>query len=215
MREIIRPVFSIDGLGFRTQFTEARLMSPKEVAASIRTEGTTFPTQFEGHWFICGDCSSAFYERVLTASAQEVMVEYRLQQTPDGAEFLLITHQVDSLQHRFLLPLLATRTPEFVKAIDRGVAGFSFGNNGAGEAALLGDTAIKNFAERVLAGYETPTTEQVSALSEGLPEALRVFFEPSLVQSMVEGCSVVEVSLSVLVEGIAPAEIPSARSHLQ
>lgn len=214
MREIIRPIISIDGLGFRAQFTQARLMSPEEVAANIRTEGTTFPAQFEGHWFICGDCSSAFYARVLKASSREVMVEYRLQQTSDGAEFLLITHQVDSLQHRFLLPLLASRTPEFVKAIDRGMAGFSFGNNGAGEAALLGDTAIKNFAERVLAGYESPTAAQVSALSEAMPEALRGFFEPSLVPSMVEGCSITEVSLSVVVEGIAPAEIAGVRNRL-
>lgn len=212
MQEIIRPILSITGPGYRAQFTEARLMSPSEVARNIRTEGSSFTKRFEGHWFVCGDCSSAFYQRLLNAPAQEVLCEYRTQRTSDGAQLLVITHQVDDLQHRFVLPLWASRTTEFVRAIDQGLAGFSFGNNGSEEAALLGDTPLRNFAQEVLAGYQPPTAAQAAALSQGMPETLQLFGEPTAVPSLIAGRAVIEVSLSALVEGITPA-VSTAVKH--
>lgn len=202
MQNIIRPVISIVGPGYRAQFTEARLMSPQEVSANIHAAGTTSPARFNGHWFICGDCSTEFFEQVVNASANEVAVEYRMSRNSRGAEFLVITHQFESLQHRFLLPLWASRVPDFIEAIDRGVAGFSFGNNGSEEAALLGDEPMKDFAIQVLAGHQAPTAEQATALVEAMPEAVQLFSAPNTVPSIVEGREVSEVSLSVLIQGI-------------
>lgn len=111
-----------------------RIMSPAEVIESANESETAELAGFDSAWSLCGDTSSEMFKLVQTGEA----VAMRFTVFGHGNQlYLVITHQIRSLQHRFILPMYEAAVHEFLAHAVKKTIWFSFGDNGKNEAVVL------------------------------------------------------------------------------
>lgn len=118
-------------------FTPATLLSPGDVQTAVAKEAASFPKGVQGSWYLCGDVSKEMYSLLADQTRQELSQRVFAIETPVGAQYGVVCHQVLAHMHRFLLPLYEPRVGDFLLAMKTGRLGFQLGHEGSEEGAML------------------------------------------------------------------------------
>jgi hypothetical protein len=118
-------------------FSPATLWSPGEVQTAIAQEPLDLRKKFKGSWYLCGDISNEMFKVLAEESRQELALRVFGIETPVGARYGIVCHQIRSHVHRFLLPLYEPRVGDFLLAMRGGRLGIQLGREGSEHAAML------------------------------------------------------------------------------
>lgn len=154
----------------------ARLMSPEEVSHVFAGRGQKTPPELVDRWSLCGDTSAAMFDRVGVKSAERMMTRLSTFVSSRGGGYLVLTNQVLTRQHRFLLPLWEPRAHDAVKALHREELAFMLGRNGGGEGMVFFSNLTPNEVEPVLqqcATHDVMTSMSLFAEFPLVVESLR------------------------------------------
>ena len=201
------PIYEIQKTSHRAQYTVGRLMSPEQVDQA--TQGYDYLTRqrLRGHWSLCGDCSQEMFDNI--AQLRNVALRHSLGvfQRNDGTKFLVVTHQLGSAQHRFLVPMWDPRVPDFLDAVSSGRYSISLARKGDTQAVVLSLTADAPFALelRKHLNMSMPEPQQLHALLRAMPEWMETAAEPEHFPNLMEGAAVTDVSLSIVCDAMLPS----------
>ncbi|MBS0474717.1 MAG: hypothetical protein JSR28_06165 [Proteobacteria bacterium] len=189
-----------------TQFALARVMSPAEVAQAVQNHPPEAREALVGRWMVCGDLTVDAFDRWQQRGGANLPWRFSGFTSTDGVHYVVITHQLDDYQHRFMLPTWNRSVRDWVQAADAGESyGFMFGRGG-GEAALVvfGRGSRGMFEPtRQFIKLEGPETRR-RAIAE-LPTALSMLGRCDAIPSIVSGFDVTRVSVSVALP-VSPME---------
>lgn len=118
-------------------FSAASLLSPGDVQAAVAKDLPGFCREVQGSWYLCGDVSDGMYERLVEQTSRDIAFRVSGIQTPVGAKYGIVSHQLGGHVHRFLLPLYEPRMGDFLLAVQKGRLAFQLGRHGSEEAVLL------------------------------------------------------------------------------
>jgi hypothetical protein len=118
-------------------FSPATLWSPGQVQTAIANEPPELRTKFQGSWYLCGDVSNEMYSLLAGSTRPELALRVFGIETPLGARYGILCHQIRGHVHRFLLPLYEPRVGDFLLAMRGGRLGIQLGRDGSEQAAML------------------------------------------------------------------------------
>jgi hypothetical protein len=180
----------------RSLVHSARLMDPDEVAQSLAGR-TVEAERIGGHWFLCGDVSNRFYE---LAKVHRGLISYRLSgfRASSGLGYGLITHQLEDIQHRFVLPLYETRTAKCLREASAQPLAFSLGHDATNQAVIQMPPTMAPALGPLLAMHVPLTRATALQALDEFPLVVSAASQLDRVLSVLPGLTVREVSMSVL-----------------
>jgi hypothetical protein len=178
-------------------FFPATLMSPGDVQTAVAQEPLAFRKQVQGSWYLCGDISEEMYSVLAEQSRQELALRVFGVETPVGARYGIVCHQIRSYVHRFLLPLYEPRVGDFLLAMRGGRVGIQLGRDGSEQAAML-TAQVPLEPELVpLVNLATPLPRELARFAIGeLPAVIAEMSQPTEFKVGREPAH--EVSLSIV-----------------
>lgn len=191
--------------------TPARLMAPDEVCISLGDRAGD-AQRAAGRWFLCGDVTGHFFQ---LAQALDEQLTMRLSafHSPDHLPYGVITHQVEALQHRFLLPLYEERVALCLRRSVQEPLAFSLGENQSDQAFIQMPPAMPSVWQRMLALHAPLTRASAQQAVDEFPKAVAEACELDLVPTLLEGYEVRAVSVSVLLPVQAVAMVARGKSR--
>lgn len=187
---------AVDSL--RSLVTEGRLMSPPQVTEAFAVRGDVLPPELKGHWSLCGDAPAALFDAIQAPSPSRLMLRLSVFTTPLGGAYLVLTHQLVSSQHRFLLPLWDVRTREGIRALRDGRLRFMLARQCEGLALVLSSSFKSEEIEPVFAYAVPEDPEQLLALVQEMPMVVHTMRQLQAIPSCGRPGPIKEVGLSVL-----------------
>ncbi len=104
----------------RSFISEGRLMSPREVRDSFSSRGETVPAAFEGHWSLCGEMTVGMFDDAMASKDMWMAATASTFISTNRGLYAVFSHQLQSRQHRFLLPLWDLEVLQGVRAMHEG-----------------------------------------------------------------------------------------------
>lgn len=182
------------------RFSLARVMSPTEVRMATRERAVESQDALAGRWMVCGDLRAEAFDRMTARGGADLPWRLSGFTSTEGMHYAVITHQLDDIQHRFLLPVWSNPVRDFFRAAGAGERyGFMFGRDG-GDAAfvVLGQAPRKAFGG-VQKFFLSADKEAAQRGMAELPWALGALGRLDSIPSIVPGHDVRGVSVSVAV----------------
>ncbi|WP_233864676.1 hypothetical protein [Paraburkholderia adhaesiva] len=190
----------IDGMGVLGRHGDAtvypaRLMAPDEVMAVVgdrqdRSAGL-------GGWFLCGDVSLPMFSRLL-AGTPRLGFTCCMMTGGLAGNYAVMAIQLDSYQHRFLLPLFEQPVAEFIRSLREGPLQLSLGDAGGDNAAITSVTFPQKLhapvANLLQSGVDIDDRDTLSSWKDVVGEVCNL----SMLPSLVDGRSVDDLSVSVM-----------------
>ena len=192
-------ILDIQKTGHRAQYTVGRLMSPKEVEEATEDYDHQTRQRVRGHWLLCGDCSQEMFDNI--AQLRNVALRHSLGvfQRNDGTKFLVVTHQLGSAQHRFLVPMWDPRVPDFLDAVSSGRYSISLARKGDTQAVVLSSDADAPLAIELRKHLmPMPDAQQLQSLLRALPQFMETVATPEEFPNLQEGLAITDVSVSIV-----------------
>lgn len=113
----------------------ARIMDTSELTAALGTKPGLQKMLASAGWCICGDVSRQMFD-ALSQLGEAPLTRLTGFAGSVGGNYAVITHQVRTSQHRFLLPLYDRKAEGFLRSLKHGILQVSLGRQGQ-EAALM------------------------------------------------------------------------------
>lgn len=178
-------------------FSPAALLSPGDVQTAIADAPAEMRRKFQGSWYLCGDVSKEMYALLAGRARSELALRVFGVETPVGARYGILCHQLRSHVHRFLLPLYEPRVGDFLLALGGGRLGIQLGCDGSEQAAML-TTGVPVEPELFpLVALASPLRPELARRVIGeLPAVIAEMSEPTCLPAGPEPAS--SVSLSVV-----------------
>ena len=195
------------GPGQRARLFPATIMSPDEVQVGMPSQQQSVAEQLRGHWMLCGDVDHRMFELLISSKVYQVGHRASAFTSPSGSGYALFTHQIDSHQHRYVLPLWCERVRRYLDALQQAPYAFMLGDEGKSAGWVLPGlvTADELAPLRELCQTQPPMSEELLA---ELPKAVVVLSAPDAIPSVLAHARVEAVSLSVVVPRM-PGELGS------
>jgi len=195
IQDIARKLMELHVAGLRI----GRIMSTEEVAAAANERSTANLVLAEKAWSVCGDVSSSMF-RALQGSQGPA---FRVTVFGSGRDvYLVLTHQVFSLQHRFVLPLYDRKVQELLAHAMNRPIWFSFS---AGEQGfILRSYRHEHELRPVLAMTPKLDMRERDAAMNKLLDAMPELAHPARIPSCLRGHVVTAVSATLIApEGLS------------
>jgi hypothetical protein len=203
---------SVDPL--RSFVQEARLVAPHEVTEMLIRRGQFVPPELRGYWCLCGDMTDAMFDEVKASEPSKLALRLSSFTTTHGGCYLVLTHQISSRQHRFVLPLWDSGVLAGVKAMASGTLKFMLAQQ-TGERAVVFSSEFKRHEVEPVLAYETPDdTEQLLALFAEMPMVVETLRQLQAVPTCGRPGPIQEAALSVVIPVQAALSlVRGTRSH--
>lgn len=195
----IKPIaFDPARVGQSKYISVGRLMSPPEVESATRDRGAMEKEWVKDRWILCGDMHESMFDALDVDSGSNLPSRISVFDSPGENKYLVLTHQYQNHQHRFLLPLWDPSIARFIHAMDKGSLGFLLGRNGQSRALLV--PGIQSAAElKVLQDFCTkPAPDRLAFMLGEMPLAMVTIAQLEAIPRLVDTEEVTEVSVSVL-----------------
>jgi hypothetical protein len=186
----------------KTSQTFARLMQPKEVNEAIKYYPPEVRIRVGGHWILCGDVSSQMFQLLKKGSSDFYPARLSGFTTDNGNRYAVVTHQIDTHQHRFVLCLSDPPVREFMAATAKDKVSFMLGDDNQPDALVL-ESPFKpsQFVPLLATSHSWSVEARKEALLE-LPLVHAVMANPLQVPTLIPGIPVREVNVSLLLPSI-------------
>jgi hypothetical protein len=111
-----------------------RLMSPSEVkAATTNHPGLPRPL---GGWYLCGDASARIVDAIVRNEG-DAAIRLTAYVGPSGGHYMVLTHQLASSQHRFLLPQYEPPVELYLRSLESQPVQVMLGRQGEDDSVML------------------------------------------------------------------------------
>ncbi|MGY2490190.1 hypothetical protein [Cupriavidus sp. CP313] len=114
----------------------ARIMAPTELTEALAEKLQLQQLLANAGWCICGDMSSRMFD-ALSQLSEAPPIRFTGFAGSRGGNYAAITHQVQSCQHRFLLPLYDEKVGGFLRSLEESLFQVSLGRQGQENALVL------------------------------------------------------------------------------
>jgi hypothetical protein len=188
---------------FPTSHYFARLISPPEVAEATLKQPLEVREKTNGHWVLSGDVTEPIFGLLKAAQRKNVGTRITGFTSSGGFSYLVLTHQVERSQHRFLLSLSDPAVRTLLESISAdGKLTFLLGKDD-GEDALLLENPWKASAFLPVLAMAPPAGFEVQrAAMKELPDVQDLMGRPNQVPTILQRYAVKEVSVSMLLPSI-------------
>ena len=194
-----------------TLFAPARLMSPAEVKNAIRDRDAREIDSIGARWMICGDIKASTFDALKARGSSPIPFRLSAFKSTFGNAYVVMTHQVDNHQHRFVLSLQDPDVRSFIDAAARQPHGFMLGRAGGRDALVIpglsGPAAFSPLRALFTAADEG---DAARCLAE-LPIVMTTLGRCDAIPSFESGHTVSEVSVSVLVPLTIVDDVPASQ----
>lgn len=179
-----------------------RILSPEQMQAGGCDLETIALARSDNAWTLCGDVSAQMFEALKSAKSP-TSIAYRVTVLGERKQqYLVLTHQVGSMQHRFVLPLYESAVQEFLAHAVRQRVWFALANNGGDDAMILRANDHHRDLKPVLAMAKKLNSDEKDAALLGLLDAALELSRPACIPSCLDGYRVTAVSTTLIaVEG--------------
>jgi len=197
IQDIARKLMKLHVAGLRI----GRIMSTEEVVAAAHERSTANLVSAEKAWSVCGDVSSLMF-RALKGSHGPA---FRVTVFGNGRDvYLVMTHQVLSLQHRFVLPLYDRKVQELLAHAMKRPIWFSFGDDAGEQGFIVRSHTHAHELRPVLAMAPNLDMRERDAAMNKLLDAMPELAHPARIPSCVRGQVVTHVSTTLIApEGLS------------
>jgi len=199
-------------LTHQTRIFPARIMKPSEVASATRGQPPEVIAGIRGRWMLCGDVARPTFEAMRAADRGELGFRLSAFESPSGNVYCVMTHQVGSHQHRYLLPLWDGPALACIRGMTVGRHGFMLGCAGDKDALVLPSVAPRSDFKPLLAMARSAPDMPESELVSEMPLALGIFARLDAMPSFWPNVEVDTLSVS-LVTPTALLEMPEDAVH--
>ena len=199
-------ILDIQKTGHRAQYTVGRLMSPEEVEQATEGHDPLKRRRVRGHWLLCGNCSQEMFDDIARQGEAALRYSLGVSQRGDDTKFLVLTHQLENAQHRFLVPLCDPRVPDFLNALSQGRITIALARKGDTQAVVLSLTADAPFALELRKHLDiyVPDPQRLQALLRAMPQWMETAAEPEQFPNLMEGLAITDVSVSIVFDAMLP-----------
>lgn len=162
-------------LTHQTRIFPARIMTPSDVASATRGQPAEVIVTIRGRWMLCGDVARPTFEMLKAAQDGEIGFRLSAFESPSGSMYCVMTHQVRSHQHRYLLPMWDRQVLACIRGMAAGHHGFMLGCAGETNALVLrGVVPCDDFKPLLEMARCAPETAESELVTE-MPLALGIF----------------------------------------
>lgn len=134
----------------------AILQSPQEVTESFARLGLPVPSELKGYWNLCGHLDAATFDEVAGMEPTNPASQVTVLSTHAGGTYLVLTHQILTRQHRFVLPIWDAGVKLGVKALHEQRVRFMLARE-SGDVALVLPTLVNVSEIDDLLNYQGPS----------------------------------------------------------
>jgi hypothetical protein len=188
---------STDCQDIATLFT-GRVMDPNQVEEATTSYPGNAAAALQGRWFLCGDVRQDLFERIAELGKLSMPLRVSGFTSPAGATYAVLSHQIDTMCHRFLLPLFEPRVLALFTAVESQPSGFMLGCNGTEKAAVLNSHIDRKVCRPLLSLARPLSSAMLSNAIAELPLVIASIRSPERVPSIWPGVSIETVSVSVI-----------------
>lgn len=186
-------LISLRLLGVRT----GRIMTLEQVIAAASAELVEL-AHSDNCRALCGDVSEKMFSLLKdTANPRNLAVRATVFGEQKN-QYLVITHQIESLQHRFILPLYEPAVQELLAHAITQPIWFCFSNDGGSDSFIVRSTPqVTNFRPVLAMAPKIDGKDRPDVLAKLLDATLELA-HPVRIPSCIAGCRVTQVSTTLI-----------------
>ena len=189
-----------------TTYARAHLLSPKHMSMASQRLQLNIGEELSGNWLMCGVCSEALYQ-LANQTPEALMAGWSRFMDLQGRQFVVLSHQIGSAQHRLLLPMWDSRIPAITEALKSGRLTMVLQRPGTSQVLAIGVEPDRAFSDVLHQTHSLLDDNGRAEAANSLQSLLESMGEARCLPSFIEGQKVNEVSVSVVMEGFVPAAI--------
>ena len=175
---------------------DARVMTPREVTAALSPEYQGLP-ELQHRWMYCGDVTAGTFDLLQSAAYDDIDFRASAFRSTGGGNYCILTHQVQSRQHRFLLPLYEPNVGAAVRALMHEEHSFSLGRDNGSAAVILPRLASHASLAPLASFSQVPNDDEARRIVADFPFVMVLAGQIETIPSSLHGLTVTEVSLSI------------------
>lgn len=193
----------LERLSHKPLFALAQLVSPQELKAAIQGHEHQHELEkFAKSWLLQGDCSKGMVEKLRGQGWLDAVGRLDYVDCSNGFAFAVLTKQIETHQHRFILPLWDPKVAGFIRGMKAGNYRLSFTAEGTQDTVV-----VPGMKMGAIEGYQPvlgkrPAPEQMGLVSEIFPSLLAAVGELEGIETLIPQCAVEDVSVSVLMDAV-------------
>ena len=182
----------------RRLFYTATILSPDLVDERTKEYAEDVRRQVQGAWFLCGDVSTAFFDRVTKDWPADLSIRLTALGTPEGTFYGVVSHQSEGHCHRFVLPLYEPKVTRFLQGVQEQRLMFMLSRDETSSAMLFGSPLRKADYLPLLELVRPMTPSKLGEAFGELPNVIQALKEPGQIPSAIPGRQVEHVDVSIL-----------------
>lgn len=125
------------GESFPLYVSEATLLTPVQVNDILLGRDDRERQRLKDKWMLCGDAICGMLERIELAGEEEVASATSVIGDHSSGLYVVLTHQLDDMQHRFVLPAYEPVVASFLESLPRDKYVVTLGAEGSSRALVL------------------------------------------------------------------------------
>jgi hypothetical protein len=163
--------------------------------------------KLRGQWLLDGTVSRKMYAALVDNFPYDLVARLSVFPTPTGAAYAVITTQIGTSQHRFVLPLYLPKAIDFLTSVCLGPLNICLGNESDDDARTYDCSLSPGLIKSVLDLGKSLNLQNTAAFISELPKVLGLLSQNSIPgSSMTDEAE--EVYVSVLMLNRAPTGHP-------
>lgn len=173
------------------------ILSPEQTRQLMQNRPQEEIDKVAGRWVLCGELSRPFFELCASKPVKDFMFCVNGYTSPAGGTYVVVSTQLESFQHRFLIPGWDSVGGRFLQAMAHEQLTCALSNDYDERGLLLpdcGDSAWANVPDHW--DVPGPNSPHVTELLKEMPQVMHVMTELDAIAAM--GQPVREVNLSVV-----------------
>ena len=178
---------------FNIEIHQGQLMAPEDALGIVSEERMRQHVIDEQPWFLFGESPQGMRQKIAEDVPTGIHVWVRGDKV---ARYLVIAHQTDSLQHRFVLPLYEPKVKSFVASCLLQPCWFSLGDSGDTESVVLPLQLPRTLCIELITKLQNLSDEERKVALIALRPGIRRFAEIGAFPSLTEGVDLEQVSVS-------------------
>lgn len=184
------------GESFPMHLSEGTILTPAQVNEILLGRNETENSRLKNRWMLCGDVSRTMHERLRHAELKDLLSAVSVIGDLSQGLYVVLTHQLEDMQHRFVMPVYEPMVAQFVKSLETDDYVVALGAEGGNEALVVaglpneGWPRTREFLPEVA---RHPLNEMVEAFGPTVTDIARLDTLPAL-----GGREVRQLSLSVV-----------------
>jgi len=182
----------------RRLFYTATILSPDLVGERTKDYAEDVRRQVDGAWILCGDVSTAFFDRVVKDWPADLSIRLTALGTPGSTFYGVVSHQSEGLCHRFVLPLYEPKVARFLQGVQDDRLMFMLSRDEASSAMIFDSPLRKTDYLPLLELVRPMTPSKLGEAFGELPKVIQALKEPGRIPSAIPGELIEHVDVSIL-----------------